>query len=320
MFNREAALTPLTHGSKGNPHPQYDTIKSYESTVDNSGLPWLKLFELEIASPDLQISDTIQRIFFGFKVFDNASDSDFSIAEFNGYIGMSGTTLFVQGTKQFVHEQYQNANNAKLNLHLYWLNHDNPLTWTVKAYLEMPWNYKRAVIMQPWINIPHDRYVTTPTNPLMAKITQREKTDNLFSDITGNSFISGDDKALDVKGFTDYQCRYNDLNTHTTNLMLNGMMLTCARIGNIVSYSLHGQTTNTMVNGASIGTIPAGYRPASTVGLVAYRYDSSNTISPFSISPGGAVVMIGADVPANKVMYGGVSTATMDSMPIDGGV
>lgn len=86
----------------------------------------------------------------------------------------------MQGTKRFAHQHYLNPNNAKLNLHMFWQKHDSPLTWTVKAFLEMPWNYKRAVVLQPWINLPKDRYVTTPVNPLFAKLSQREKTQALF--------------------------------------------------------------------------------------------------------------------------------------------
>lgn len=66
-MNRDAPLTPLTHGGRGDPHPQYDSIKTYESAVDSNNLPWLKVFELQIASPDLQIANTLQRIFLALK-------------------------------------------------------------------------------------------------------------------------------------------------------------------------------------------------------------------------------------------------------------
>ena len=314
-MNRDAALTPQNHGRKGNPHPQYDTVKTYETALDSSGLPWLKVFELQIASPDLRIPNTAQRIFFGFKVFDNASDTVFSVVEFTGYIGMSGDNLNVQGTKRFAHQHYLNPNNAKLNLHLFWQKHDTPLTWTVKMYLEMPWKYKRAVIVQPWINLPKDRYVTTPTNPLMSKLTQREKTDILFGGVAGKSFVNDDAKNADVNEYTDYQCTYNDLSTHTQVIDFNGMLMTCIRSGNLVSYSLHGQTLHTITQGIAVGYIPVGYRPASTVGMAAFRYDTPSQLSPFSISQSGAVVLIGTDVPNGKTMYGSTSTATMDSMP-----
>lgn len=317
-MNRDAPLTPLTHGGWGDPHPQYDAIKTYESAVDSNNLPWLKVFELQIASPDLQISNTLQRIFFGFKVFDNASDTVFSVVEFTGYIGMSGDKLNVQGTKRFAHQHYLNPNNAKLNLHVFWQKHGSPLTWTVKMYLEMPWNYKRAVILQPWINLPKDRYVTTPVNPLFAKLSQREKTQALFSSVSNAQFISDADKRTEVSGYTDYQCNYNDLSTHTKVVDLNGMQMTCVRIGNSVAYSLHGQTIHTIAQGVSTGYLPAGYRP-STVGIVAYRYDQANSTVPFSVSTNGSVVLLGGeDIPAGKVVYGNGTAATIDSMPAEG--
>lgn len=315
-MNYDAYLTPKTHGVWGDPHPQYDSIKTYQSAVDYNSNPWLEIFELQFASPDLQISNTLQRMFFGFKVFDNASDSVFSVAEFACYIGVSGSSLKVQGTKRFAHQSYQNPNNNLLNLHIFWTMNSTTQTWTAKVFLEMPWNYKRAVILQPWVNIPKDRYVTTPVNPVFAKLSQREKTESIFSPIANAQFISTDAKSSIVSGYTDYTVPWGDDNTHTSVTMLYGLTIICVRNGNQISYSVNGINTNTFASGVLIGYIPIGYRPVSTSAIVAF---SSTALIPFTVANDGSVAFIGStSLPANTKVYGSGVAATSDPMPVDG--
>lgn len=315
-MNYDAYLTPKNHGIWGDPHPQYDSIKTYQSAVDSSSNPWLEIFELQFASPDLQISNTLQRIFFGFKVFDNASDTVFSVTEFSCYIGVLGTSLKVQGTKRFAHQSYQNSNNNLLNLHVFWTMNSTSQTWTAKVFLEMPWNYKRAVILQPWVNIPKDRYVTTPTNPVFAKLSQREKTESIFSPIANAQFISADAKSSIVSGYTDYKLPWNDYNTHTSVVNLNGFTIICVRNGNQISYSLNGVNAHTFASGVLIGYIPSGYRPTTTSAIVTF---SSTALIPLTVANDGSVTFIGStSLPANTQAYGSGVAVAGDPMPVDG--
>ncbi|APR28086.1 hypothetical protein BTW26_03610 [Pediococcus acidilactici] len=315
MANYNTPLTPNNHGGMGNPHPQYSNVKSYATLTDSTseGLPWLKIRELNLADPSKGINGTIQRIEMGFSAVDDASDNMPSIVNFgvNLAVNYQGN-LVKEGTKSFLHRSFSNKNNYKFNLHIFSKKNTNG-SYTVKIYIVAKWAYKRIVIINPWVNVPTDRYVTTPTNPLTAKVPQWQKTDFLFKNIKGAAFISDGDIASDVDGYDDYVVPESRLLTYSRVVDLQAsLQIILTRVGNNVTANIHGGAGSDM--SGAIGTIPPGYRPTASTGISTFRYDGAGMITPILIANNGTVTLLN-NLSSGKLLYGSGSYNTIDDLP-----
>ncbi|MCH4101036.1 MAG: hypothetical protein LKF17_00005 [Pediococcus acidilactici] len=315
MTNYNAALTPANHGGMGNPHPQYSNVKSYATLTDSTseGLPWLKICELNLADSSKGIDGTIQRIEMGFSVVDDASDNMPSIVKFGVTLAVDYQGKLVkEGTKSFLHRSFSNKNNYKFNLHIFSKKNTNG-SYTVKIYIVAKWAYKRIVIINPWVNVPIDRYVTTPTNPLTAKVPQWQKTDFLFKNIKGAAFISDGDIASDVDGYDDYVVPESRLLTYSRVVDLQAsLQIILTRVGNNVTANIHGGAGSDM--SGAIGTIPPGYRPTASTGISTFRYDGAGMITPILIANNGTVTLLN-NLSSGKLLYGSGSYNTIDDLP-----
>lgn len=316
MTNYNVSLTPANHGGMGNPHPQYSNVKPYATLIDSTtnGLPWLKICELNLADPSNGIDGTIQRIKMRFIAIDDASDSMPSIAQFVVSLAVNYQgNLIKEGTKSFLHRSFGNKNNYKFNLHIFSKKNANG-SYTVKVYIAARWAFKRIVIINPWVNVPAGRYVTTPTNPLTANIPQWQKTDFLFKNIKGASFISDSDIASDVDGYDDYIVPEPQPLTYSMVVNLQGsLQVILTRIGNNVTANIHGGANSDMAVGV-IGTIPPGYRPTTSIGISTFRYDGAGTITPILIGSNGTVTLLNS-LSSGKLLYGSGSYNTIDDIP-----
>lgn len=315
MTNYNAALTPANHGGMGNPHPQYSNVKSYATLTDSTseGLPWLKICELNLADSSKGIDGTIQRIEMGFSVVDDASDNMPSIVKFGVTLAVDYQGKLVkEGTKSFLHRSFSNKNNYKINLHIFSKKNSNGI-YAIKIYLIAKWTYKRLVIINPWVNVPTDRYVTTPTYPLTSKITQWEKTDFLFKNVRSAAFISDGDIASDVDGYDNYIAPEALPLTYTMTVDLqSSLQILLTRVGNNVTANIHGGA-DVDVSGV-IGTIPPGYRPTTSIGISTFRYDGAGTVTPILIAKNGTVTLLDKLV-SGKLLYGSGSYNTIDDTP-----
>lgn len=293
-------LTNLNHGANGNPHPQYQSSRVYQSSIDmtSNGDGWLKIFEINFASPDFHISETIQRMAFGFIVIDNASDNEYSIFEFNGYISVIGTDgrLKVSGTKDFKNRQYGSGNLNNINVYIYSLKNSDG-SYNVKAYLYAPWKHKRLAIINPWSNIPQDRMAFTRTNVLSSKVAQFIKNDAIFSQYSNVVNISDTAKQSDINGYSQYIFSVKGEVTYSQPLTLSsGLTCTLGRIGLNVSLNINGGTVSSSTT--NLGTLPSGYRPVGGSSLIAFSDDG--TLFPLNISSSGVLT-------ATKALNGGTS-------------
>lgn len=301
-------LTAKNHGGAGNPHPQYDSVATYSSIYDSSGNPWLKIFEVKIASIDLKLKDTMQRFYFGFKVVDDASDYSYSVVEFNGYVGIDYTSnVITQGTKKALHQSYYQPNFYDLNLHLLSkMNVDG--SYQVVAYLKAPWNYKRITIIQPWIDVAKQLFITTADNILMTKSANFEKTNFLFGQIANRGF----EATIMTDGFKDYVLSEDAPTTYTkVETLSTGIQATCGRVGNLVTINLRGESEHTIDNN-TMGYIPKGYRPAPGTAGTGFRFDDAKVPLPFTIGSDGKITLVGTLIPG-KIYYGIVSYITVEA-------
>ncbi|WP_318766575.1 hypothetical protein [Lactiplantibacillus carotarum] len=316
MINQSFALTPLNHGKFGNPHPQYGDVQTFQTAVDSStdGVPWMKIFEVKMGSLEQNIENTLSRLKFGFKAIDNASDSMPSVVYFTGSLAIDYSgNLVVNGLKKYLYRDALNTNKGSFNMHIFYQK-GNDNSYTVKVYLTCGWKYKRIAIIQPWIDLPIDRYVTTVTNPLLSKISMSEKTRILFQNIEGETFISLTDLAADVGSSTNFSVPEEMTVTASTTFSLAGsLQAVLTRIGNNVTIGFRGGAGDTDLSG-TLGTLPTGYRPSSSSGIATFRYDGNGAVSPVLISSNGSVSLLTA-LAAGKLLYGSGSYNTIDDFP-----
>ncbi|MGR6562057.1 hypothetical protein [Pediococcus pentosaceus] len=267
-----------------------------------------------MADPSNGIDGTIQRIKMKFIAIDDASDSMPSIARFSVSLAVNYQgNLIKEGTKSFLHRSFGNKNNYKFNLHIFSKKNANS-SYTVKIYIAARWAFKRIVIINPWVNVPIGRYVTTPANPLTAKIPQWQKTDFLFKNVKDASFISDGDIASDVDGYDDYSVPESQPSTYSTVVNLqSSLQIILTRVGNNVTANIHGGATSDMTGGV-IGTIPPGYRPTTSIGISTFQYDGAGTVNPILIANNGTVTLLNKLV-SGKLLYGSGSYNTIDDIP-----
>ncbi|MCT8386064.1 hypothetical protein [Leuconostoc mesenteroides] len=309
-------LTSENHGAFSNPHPQYENVTVYQSQTDNSanGDPWIKFLDINLAQPDLHLYGTIQRIFFGFTLIDNASDNEFSTFDFSGQVAIDyNGNIQMSGTKDYRNKKFASTNFSKISCRLFYLKKSDN-SYNLKGYLYAPWKYKRLAIINPWINIPQDRLSSSRTNILTAKVAQFMKTKAIFSTIKTEKYISDDDLNTLVTGYSSYSFPLKREVSYTKIVNFDsGIQVILGRQGLEVTINVRGGSANIGSDNV-LGTLPAGYRPVSGAGIATFRYDGDGTISPITITPNGVMTLVSA-IPKDKIIFGTGSYVTNDSFP-----
>lgn len=279
-------LTETNHGAYANPHPQYQNNFSISSLTDNdtSGKPWIKIFDIKIAQPDLHIPTTFQRIIFGFKAFDTASDNNNSIIDFSGYISIRNDgNLYVSTAKTYKLNPIRKIGDLDLYVYYY---KNSDLSFSVKGYVNVSFKYKRLTILEPFAYIPQDRISFTRQSLLTSKVPQYEKTKEFFKYVNGSSFITEDAKNSDISG---YSFKKNDVNNYNYFIQevnfSSGVKASLQRISDRVFLEIYANGTT--ADSTNIGTIPLGFRPQ--VQSSALLYDSSGKTYPALITTGGTI-------------------------------
>lgn len=302
-------LTTQNHAGSANPHPQYQNVVNVSSAIDNSttGLPWLKIFEFNIAKPDDHLPSTFQRIIFGFKTFDRSSDNNNSIIDFSGYISIrSDKNLYVNISKTYMLNPDSKIGDT--NLYVYYIkNSDN--SFTVKGYLNVTFKYKRLTVLNPFAYIPQDRMSFTRQNILTSKVPQFEKTKEFFKYVNGSSFITENEKNSDISG---YSFKKNDVNNYNYFIQeakfSSGVTASVQRISDRVFLEIYAGST--MATGTAIGTIPLGFRPQIQSSVL--LYDSDGKTYPALIKTDGTITTY-QDILSGVYLKGHADYRTVDS-------
>ena len=279
-------LTETNHGAYANPHPQYQNNFTISSLTDNdtSGKPWIKIFDIKIAQPDLHLPITFQRVIFGFKAFDTASDNNNSIIDFGGYITIRADgNLYVSTAKTYSLNPIQKIGDLDLYVY-YYKNSDS--SFSVKGYVNMSFKYKRLTLLEPFAYIPQGRISFTRQSLLTSKVPQYEKTKEFFKYVNGSSFITENEKNSDISG---YSFKKNDVNNYNYFIQevtfSSGVTASVQRISDRVFLEIYAGSTK--ATGTAIGTIPLGFRPQIQSSVL--LYDSDGKTYPALIKTDGTI-------------------------------
>lgn len=196
-------LNIYNHNGMGNPHPQYSNegirVSAYEGATNN---PYFPLLDIKMSNS--ATGNSLWRLYYGFKMTDQASDSDYSLVS----VSAVHTVNYANSLKNLVKKSVviqdpdESSHGIVFDYEVYYADNGDG-TFNLKSYIHLGGNYKQLVILSPWVYAPIKSAIDNREYlPLNSRIAIEEQTGFFFDKVNNQPFISASDFASQTSGMT----------------------------------------------------------------------------------------------------------------------